>query len=157
VKTLPVSDLVDVIICFAGNEKLLRNCSRAVAKNTAEGSYMVHIVVHQRHEELIDLSILDELEIVTHEMEIFNFALANVGTYGGLSITGVETGTNSACDGCLTLRSIPLQPAAESKRAEKPAIAVLKPPIDVLSETLTAGPALSAPLSDKSRIKLIIN
>jgi|GEM_PF-1228546 len=68
--------MVDIVICYAGNEELLERCVRSIVDHTPE-PYAIHLVVHATHADRIPASVKDRVLVSVHSMPVFNFAVAN--------------------------------------------------------------------------------
>ncbi len=71
------SRVVDIIVCVGGNPELLYRCVNAIQKYTDPNLYGLNLVVHEEDVRAIGSDIKRRANLVTHSMEIFNFAKAN--------------------------------------------------------------------------------
>jgi len=77
VRSLSASEVVDIVICVGGNADLVHQCIDSIKKHTVLDAYRLHLVVHEKDIQVIGPEIRAGANIVTHAMDVFNFAKAN--------------------------------------------------------------------------------
>jgi processive 1,2-diacylglycerol beta-glucosyltransferase len=77
VRSLSTGEVVDLVICAGQHKGMLERCVGSIRQHTQSGSYRLHLVVHEKDVRSIPPHLKDGADLITHSMEIFNFARAN--------------------------------------------------------------------------------
>lgn len=74
---LPTSEKIDIIICIGPNPENFFSCLNSIESNTKQGSYRLHLVVHEDDVKSLSGMNQSSVYIYTHRMELFNYSKAN--------------------------------------------------------------------------------
>jgi GT2 family glycosyltransferase len=75
---LPTSEKVDIVICVGQNQQNIIPCLSSIEKYTHPESYKLHLVIHQADvPKLPAHQLISQVNLVSHEMELFNYSRAN--------------------------------------------------------------------------------
>jgi processive 1,2-diacylglycerol beta-glucosyltransferase len=71
------SDNTDIIVCVGKNASMAQRCVASIKRHTDHAAYRLNLVVHEQDVSGLPESLRAGTCIVTHALDIFNFAIAN--------------------------------------------------------------------------------
>jgi GT2 family glycosyltransferase len=78
IEEIPLTEKVDIVICVGPNHSHIIPCLSSIEKFTKEEAYNLYLVVHQNDvAKLPDNILTTKVNLVTHEMKLFNYSRAN--------------------------------------------------------------------------------
>lgn len=77
IKSIELTDKVDIVICVGSNPENFLNCYTSIKKFTNPNDYQLNIVIHQRDYSKIETFLQKTVRVHRHKMKYFNFSKAN--------------------------------------------------------------------------------
>lgn len=77
IQGLPTTNSTDIVICVGPNPNNFYDCLASIQEHTPKNSYTLHCVIHQSDLAKIEEKLPADARVYTHEMQLFNYSMAN--------------------------------------------------------------------------------